>query len=72
MNRPVRVTSEVVRVRGHFLVKLTDFQWALAKHGIAAGEAFDDDTISLQDIAFFQYTSGSTGNPKGASLPFTC
>lgn len=47
MNDKVRITSEVVRVRGHFLVKLTEFQWALAKHGIVAGEADDDETVRI-------------------------
>ncbi len=47
MNKNVRINSETVRVRGHFLVKLDDWQWALAKHGIAAGEATDDDTIRV-------------------------
>lgn len=47
MNKSVRITSEIVRVRSHFLVKLTDWQWALAKHGIAAGEATDDNTIRI-------------------------
>jgi len=42
-----KVTSEVVRVRSHFLVKLTEYQWALAKHGIAAGEAEDEETVRI-------------------------
>ncbi len=51
MNDQVRVTSEVVRVRGHFLTKLTEFQWSLAKHGIAAGEAETDDKIRIHLVA---------------------
>ena len=58
MNEKVRITSEVVRVRGHFLLKLVDYQWALAKHGIAAGESEDLESIRIHmeaarsDLAF--------------------
>lgn len=51
MNEKVRLTSEIVRVRGHFLVKLTDWQWALAKHGIAAGETSDVATVHMHMCA---------------------
>ncbi|MEL6571618.1 MAG: hypothetical protein AAFQ64_08170 [Pseudomonadota bacterium] len=47
MNEKFRITSEVIRVRSHFLVKLQDWQWAIAKHAIAAGEAEDVQTISM-------------------------
>lgn len=45
MNESIRITSSVVRVRSHFLVKLTDRRWAIARHAIAAAEAQDDQTI---------------------------
>ena len=45
MNEKFRIPSEVIRVRSHFLVKLQNWQWAIAKHAIAAGEAEDDETI---------------------------
>lgn len=45
MNEKFRIPSEVIRVRSHFLVKLQGWQWAIAKHAIAAGEAEDDDMI---------------------------
>lgn len=45
MNEKVRITSSIVRVRSHFLVKLTDRQWAIAKHAVAAGETMDQQTI---------------------------
>ncbi len=47
MNDKFRITSEVIRVRSHFLVKLQDWHWAIAKHAIAAGEAEDTQTIAM-------------------------
>ena len=47
MNDKFRITSEVIRVRSHFLVKLQDWHWAIAKHAIAAGEAEDSQTIAM-------------------------
>ncbi len=46
MNENCRIPSEVIRVRSHFLVKLQNWQWAIAKHAIAAGEADTDDMIA--------------------------
>ncbi len=47
MNDKFRITSEVIRVRSHFLVKLQDWHWAIAKHAIAAGETEDAQIIAM-------------------------
>lgn len=46
MNDKFRLPSEIIRVRSHFLVKLQNWQWAIAKHAIAAGEASDTDMVT--------------------------
>ena len=45
MNEKVRITSSIVRVRSHFLVRLNDRKWAIAKHAVTAGETNDRQTI---------------------------
>lgn len=70
MNTKARITSEVVRVRGHFLIKLADWQWALAMHAIAAGEAADDEKIRVHleavvsDLSFINESAGLLGFSK--------
>lgn len=45
MNEKVRITSNIVRVRSHFLVRLDDRKWAIAKHAVTAGEAADEERM---------------------------
>lgn len=47
MNQRTHITSEVIRVRSHFLVRLQEWQWAIAMHAIAAGEAEDREPIAI-------------------------
>ncbi|MEL6640143.1 MAG: hypothetical protein AAFP98_02325 [Pseudomonadota bacterium] len=73
MNDKFRITSEVIRVRSHFLVKLQDWHWAIAKHAIAAGEAEDNQTISMHlkaaqvDLSNISESGGLLGFPNLAA-----
>lgn len=45
MSDKVRITSGIVRVRGHFMAKLTERQWAIARHALDAGQSQSDDEV---------------------------
>jgi len=45
MSNKVRITSGIVRVRGHFMTKLTERQWAIANHALNASEAITDADV---------------------------
>lgn len=47
MKQKSRVSSSIVRIRSHFLVKLNDRHWAIAKHAVAAGESSNAPTIIM-------------------------
>lgn len=67
------LTNSAIKGMAEFLFQeapeLRRLEWIASDEDLSVTSSeFKEESISSQDLAFIQYTSGSTGNPKGVML----